>query len=110
MGGRARGALSRITDPSGAATATGAKVFTPASILDEYKRLVAVKTAGVDYGLLLTTDFAPKTTNSGKAGWVTYAFGPFRSAADVTAYCTKRFPAAQGTALTAVCSPTQLTP
>ncbi len=99
-----------IPDPTGAKTPSGSPVFMPSTILEEYKKIVGVATPGVDYGLLLTTDYAPKTTNSGKSGWVTYAFGPFTSAATVTTYCQKRFPTLKGPALTAACAPTQLNP
>lgn len=98
-----------ITDPD-QLTSAGTHVFRNTDILTETQRLRSENPSSVSTALLLSTDYGNKHTFQGHVLWVTFAIGSFSSSAEVTSWCSSRFPQLSGKVLLNQCAARQLDP
>jgi len=89
-------------------TQSGSHQFTAVDILTEHLSLRNGDNLGATVILLKSTDYGKRQTYQGQALWVTFAEDGFSSAAQVRAWCTRRFPTLTGDSFIDACTPRQL--
>lgn len=98
-----------IVDPLQIA-ANGTHTFYASDILTEHLALRQGDNRGASVVLLLSTDYGKGQLYQGQPLWITFALGPFDSAAAVNSWCTARFPQLSGDALADQCTSRRLDP